>query len=228
MLTTPPFGLLALRPGGRLHLLHFLQGLLQPFHLFPGRAPTGFLLPQIAHRLHLLPRRLQMGAQGLLPMKRIAASRCFHFRAIVHHPLQADQTLAAQHPQQLREQLIERYARRMVIENSIAEGINFFHMGALFSAVAMKVNCDLQLTVMASSLDRFLDSKLGEGYEVAKADRIFRDFVNASAQVSLTEKDILVRFQKRAHNPLLLAAHFDQTRVSVQWLGGKRLRLQFG
>ncbi len=124
--------------------------------------------------------------------------------------------------------LIERYARRMVIENSIAEGINFFHMDALSSAVAMKVNCDLQLTLMASSLYRLLGTKLGEGYEVAKADHIFRDFVNASAQVSLTERDILVRFQKRAHNPLLLAAHFDQTRVSVPWLGGKRLRLQFG
>jgi hypothetical protein len=30
----------------------------------------------------------------------------------------------------------------MVIENSIAEGINFFHMDALSSVVAMKVNCD--------------------------------------------------------------------------------------
>jgi hypothetical protein len=124
--------------------------------------------------------------------------------------------------------LIERYAQRMVIENSIAEGINFFHMDALSSAVAMKVNCDLQLTLMASSLYRLLGSKLGKGYEVAKADHLFRDFVDATAQVSFTEKDILVRFQKRAHNPLLLAAGFDQTQLSVPWLGKKRLRLQFG
>ncbi len=124
--------------------------------------------------------------------------------------------------------LIERYARRMVIENSIAEGINFFHMDALSSAVAMKVNCDLQLTLMASSLYRLLGSHLGNGYEVAKADHIFRDFVDATAHVSLTENDILVRFQKRAHNPLLLAAHFQQTRVRIPWLGGKRLRLHFG
>src|SRR5713101_3882073 len=124
--------------------------------------------------------------------------------------------------------LIQRYARRMVIENSIAEGINFFHMDALSSAVAMKVTCDLQLTLMASSLYRLLGTTLGNGYEVARADHIFRDFVNATAQVRLTEKDILVRFQKRAHNPLLLAARLEQTRVSVPWLGGKRLHLQFG
>jgi hypothetical protein len=124
--------------------------------------------------------------------------------------------------------LIDRYARRMVIENSISEAIDFFHMDALSSAVAMKVNCDLQLTLMASSLYRLLGSKLGQGYEVAKANHIFRDLVDATAHVSLTDKDIVVRFQKRAHNPLLLAAGFDQTPVTVPWLGGKRLRLQFG
>ena len=52
--------------------------------------------------------------------------------------------------------LVGRYAQRMIIENSIADGIDFFHMDALSSAVAMKVNCDLQLTLMASSLYRLL------------------------------------------------------------------------
>jgi hypothetical protein len=47
--------------------------------------------------------------------------------------------------------LIGRYAQRMLIENGIADGIDFFHMDALSSAVAMKVSCDLQLTLMASS-----------------------------------------------------------------------------
>lgn len=124
--------------------------------------------------------------------------------------------------------LIERYARRMVIENSIAEAIDFFHMDALSSAVPMKVDCDLQLTLMGSTLYRLLGSKVGKGYEVARASHIFRDFVDATAHISLTHKDIVVRFQKRAHNPLLLAAGFDSTPVSVPWLRGKRVRLQFG
>jgi hypothetical protein len=48
--------------------------------------------------------------------------------------------------------LIDRYAQRMLIENGIADGADFFHIDALFSAVAMQVGCDLQLTLMASSL----------------------------------------------------------------------------
>lgn len=124
--------------------------------------------------------------------------------------------------------LIARYAQRMVIENQIAEAINFFHMDALSSAVAMKVNCDLQLTIMASSLYRLLGAKVGNGYADAKADHIFRDLVDATALVTLTETDIEVRFHKRAHNPLLLAAGLAGRATAVPWLGGKKLRLTFG
>ena len=124
--------------------------------------------------------------------------------------------------------LIRRYAQRMVIENSIADGIDFFHMDALSSAVAMKVDCDMQLTLMASSLYRLLGRRVGNGYETTKSRHLFRDLVDATAQVTISEKEIEVRFQKRAHNPLLLAAGFDKTNLPIPWLDDKRLRLVFG
>ncbi|MBU0640040.1 MAG: hypothetical protein KKB50_14330 [Planctomycetes bacterium] len=124
--------------------------------------------------------------------------------------------------------LIGRYAQRMLIENSIADGIDFFHMNALSSAVAMKVNCDLQLTLMASSLYRRLGERIGNGYQHAKSQHLFRDFVEATAQVAIGPDHIDVRFQKRAHNPLLLAAGYQHTNVPVPWLAGKHLRLAFG
>jgi len=124
--------------------------------------------------------------------------------------------------------LIERYAQRMLIENNLADGIDFFHMDALSSAVAMKVNLDLQLTLMASSLYRHLGAQLGHGYQRAKSRHIFRDFIDATATLIIDEKEILVRFQKRAHNPLLIAAGFDKTHIRVPWLGRKKLRFVFG
>lgn len=124
--------------------------------------------------------------------------------------------------------LIRRYAQRMVIENSIADGIDFFHMDALSSAVAMKVDCDLQLTLLASSLYRLLGRRVGNGYETAKSRHIFRDLVDATAQVTITERDIEVCFQKRAHNPLLLAAGLNKTDLPIPWLDGRRLRLVLG
>jgi hypothetical protein len=124
--------------------------------------------------------------------------------------------------------LIGRYAQRMLIENNIEDGIDFFHMDALSSAVAMKVNCDLQLTLMASSLYRLLAVRLGNGYEIAKSRHLFRDLINASAGIRITDEAIVVKFQRRAHNPLLLAAGFAKTNVAIPWLGGKQLRLVFG
>ena len=124
--------------------------------------------------------------------------------------------------------LVDRYAKRMLIENGIADGIDFFHMDALSSTVAMKVNCDLQLTLMASSLYRLLGAKVGNGYTRAKSGHIFRDFIDATATVSISKEAILVRFGKRAHNPLLLAADFGAIDVPIPWWGDRRLHFAFG
>ena len=124
--------------------------------------------------------------------------------------------------------LIERYARRLIIENNIEDGIDFFHMDALSSAVPMKVDCDLQLTLMASSLYRLFGVQIGQGYERAKSRTLFRDFVDAAATVDVSSEQITVRFQKRAHNPLLLNAGFDKKRVKVPWLDNRPIQLVFG
>jgi len=123
---------------------------------------------------------------------------------------------------------IERYARRMIIENSLQDGIDFFHMDALSSAVPMKVDCDLQLTLMGSSLYRLLGHEIGQGYERAKSRTLFRDFIDAHATIDLGEKELVVRFQKRAHNPLLLKAGFEKKHPAIAWLGNKKLNLVFG
>jgi hypothetical protein len=116
----------------------------------------------------------------------------------------------------------------MIIENNIADGVDFFHMDALSSAVAMKVDCDLQLTLMASSLYRLLGANIGNGYQNARSRHIFRDFVDSTALVTIGEQKIQIKFQKRAHNPYLISAGFGQTETAIPWLGGKKLKLVFG
>jgi hypothetical protein len=124
--------------------------------------------------------------------------------------------------------LIQRYAKRMIIENSIEDSIDFFHMDALSSAVAMKVNLDVQLTLMASSLYRLFGMRIGNGHEKVKSRQLFRDFIDATANIRITEKDVEVRFQKRSHNPLLIAADFEKTDVRVPWLHNKKLHIALG
>ena len=116
----------------------------------------------------------------------------------------------------------------MIIENTIQDGIEFFHMDALSSAVPMKVDCDLQLTLTASSLYRLFGQQIGQGYECAKSQTLFRDFIDATATVDIAADQITVRFQKRAHNPLLFAAGFDKKTVKVPWLDHRPLHLLLG
>ncbi|MGH9920136.1 MAG: hypothetical protein ACRD6W_14880, partial [Nitrososphaerales archaeon] len=79
-----------------------------------------------------------------------------------------------------------------------------------------------------SSLYRLLGARNGGGYATAESRTIYRDFVQASATVSITDDAVEVRFGKRAHNPYLLAAGFADTDVAVPWWEGRRLRLRFG
>ncbi|HWS94266.1 MAG TPA: hypothetical protein VN306_17795 [Mycobacterium sp.] len=124
--------------------------------------------------------------------------------------------------------LIDTYARRMLIENSISDGVDFFHMDALSSVVAMKVNCDLQLTLIGSSLYRLLGARIGGAYTTAESRHIYRDFIDASARVTITPDTVEVRFGKRAHNPYLLDAGFAETDIPVPWWEGRKLKLTFG
>jgi len=52
--------------------------------------------------------------------------------------------------------------------------------------------------------------------------------LEATAQISILETEIVVQFQKRAHNPLLLAAGFHKKDIPIPWLGRKHLRFLFG
>jgi hypothetical protein len=124
--------------------------------------------------------------------------------------------------------LIGRYARRMLIENNIADAVDFFHMDALSSTVALKVNFDLTTTVLASTLYRVFAKRIGDGYQTAKFARIFRDFIRATANISIDQKNINVRFQKRAHNPMLIKAGFDKEDARIPWLNNRRLRFILG
>lgn len=123
--------------------------------------------------------------------------------------------------------LIDRYARRMIIENVISDAIDFFHMDALSAAVPMKINVDVQLTVIASVLYRLLGLRTGHGFEVAEARTLFQKLVPKRASVTLTQNEIIVTFPRRAHNPQLMQANYHQRQQPIPWLGNKTLRIQF-
>ena len=122
--------------------------------------------------------------------------------------------------------LIDRYTRRMLIENTLADAIDFFHMDALSAAVPMKIDVDLQLTLIASSLYRIMAKRVGNGLENAKPRTLFRKLVRTRAKVDVRTDDVVVTLPRRANSPLLLAAGYADAVEAIPWLGGKRLRFR--
>jgi len=120
--------------------------------------------------------------------------------------------------------LITRYAKRMLIENALADAVKFFHVDALSSSVGMKVDFDMALLVLASGLYRLMANRM-RGYQDAQARQIFRDLVDMPADITITEREITVRFHRRAHLPIVLSSGLFDKPVKVPWWGGRSLRL---
>ena len=123
--------------------------------------------------------------------------------------------------------LIDRYARRRVIENTIADAIDLFHMDALSAAIPLRINLDLQLTLMASALYRILACRLGKEFEKAEPRTLFRRFVQAAATVTINQDEITVTFGRRTSNPYLIRAGYAEEALQIPWLDNRRLRIQF-
>ena len=122
--------------------------------------------------------------------------------------------------------ILERYARRMLIENALEDQVHFFHVDALSSAVAMKVDFDVTLTVIATGLYRLLGTHL-HGFEHAKARQIFRRFLDTTAHVEIADDHVRVRLPRRAHNPLLIESGLLATPIAIPWWGGASLEILF-
>jgi transposase len=120
--------------------------------------------------------------------------------------------------------LVTRYAQRMLIENALSDAVRFFHIDALSSAVGLKVDFDMALLVLASGLYRLAAQRM-RGYGDAQARQIFRDLVDMSADVEVSEKEISVSFHRRAHLPIILASDLMEKPVAVPWWNGLPLRL---
>lgn len=121
-------------------------------------------------------------------------------------------------------QLVTRYAQRMLIENALSDAVRFFHIDALSSTVGLKVDFDMALLVLASGLYRLMGRRM-RGYDESQARQIFRDLIDMTADVTISDEEVRVRYHRRAHLPVVLASGLFDTPVSVPWWGGRPLRL---
>jgi transposase len=121
--------------------------------------------------------------------------------------------------------LIERYARRMTIEQRLAEIIRAFCADALSSTVNLNVDLDIMLAVLAQALLAALRARL-PGYATATPDTLQRRFLETPGQIITTDEVVTVRLQRRAYAPVLRQADLPAA-TTVPWWGNRTLRYEF-
>jgi hypothetical protein len=121
--------------------------------------------------------------------------------------------------------LITHYARRMTIEQRLAEIIQAFHADALSSAVNLNVDLDIMLCVLAQALIAALRTRL-PGYATVTPDVLQRRFLETPGKITTSGDTITVHLDRRAYAPVLRQADLP-TNTPVPWWGNRTLRYDF-
>lgn len=121
--------------------------------------------------------------------------------------------------------IIRKYAKRWLVEKTIAEQTHFFHLNRLSSSMVIKVDFDLTMTILAHNLYRLFACEL-EGFTNNTSQTLYDKFIYNSGTVSITEKKIIVRLKKKRNLPCLLEAIQEYTDITVPWVKDKKLQFE--
>jgi hypothetical protein len=121
--------------------------------------------------------------------------------------------------------IIRTYARRWLVEKTISEQVEFFHLNRVSSSMVIKVDFDLTMTILAHNLLRLWALDL-PGYAHLTAQSLFDRFLNTSGSVEIGADKVTVRLKKKRHLPALLTAMtpFQGSPLSV--LGNRKFYLE--
>ncbi len=122
-------------------------------------------------------------------------------------------------------QVIQSYARRMNIEQRLAEAISSFSLDALAGAVPLNVDLDVTLSVLAHTICAALRRRL-PGYAAATPDTLQRRFLNTGGIIENHRGQTIIRLSRRTYSPILRQASLPDT-ITVPWWDGRTLRYQY-
>jgi len=120
------------------------------------------------------------------------------------------------------ELIIRKYARRWMVEKTISEQIDFFHLNLVSSSMVIKVDFDLTMSILAYNLYRLFAHELGR-YTNQTAQTLYDKFVLNGADIEIGEKAIKVQLKKKRQLPLILETMQRFNKQKYLLLGNKSL-----
>ena len=120
------------------------------------------------------------------------------------------------------EAAVRKYCRRWLVEKTISEQSEFFHLNRVSSSLVIKVDFDLTMTILTHNLYRLLARDL-ERYTQLTATRLYEKFILNTGEIDITDDAIQVKLRKKRHLPVLLTAMQQFNHLHYPHLDNKKL-----
>jgi transposase len=120
--------------------------------------------------------------------------------------------------------ILEVYAKRWHVENTLAELVGFFNLNALSSPIMIRIHFDILWTIIANTLYHLFAQDLRR-FEKALAPTVFRNFIDMPGRVIYDGEKFLIKIRKRAHTPILKEVEHLQKPFQIPWLDGKTVEI---
>jgi len=118
--------------------------------------------------------------------------------------------------------LIRKYTRRWLVEKSISEQVDFFHLNRVSSSMVIKVDFDLTMSILAHNLLRVFAMDL-TGYSHNNDSTLFNKFLTGSGSVEIKPDQIILKMKKKRNLPALLTAMEQFQNKTIAILGNRNL-----
>jgi hypothetical protein len=121
-----------------------------------------------------------------------------------------------------KEQVIRKYARRWIVEKTISEQIEFFHLNSVSSSMVIKVDFDLTMSIVTHNLFRIFASDT-QRYQ-SKADQaIYEQFLDNTGDVQIDGNKINIELKKKRTLPLILEKTKIFAEQKYEWLNNFKI-----
>lgn len=122
-------------------------------------------------------------------------------------------------------QVVRKYSHRWLVEKTISEQIDFFHLNRLSSSMVIKVDFDLTMSILAYNLYRVFALETGK-YASLTAQKVFDKLICNSGTIKINGRNIEVIMKKKRSMPILLDLLKRYESHKYHWIHDKQLHFQ--
>lgn len=118
--------------------------------------------------------------------------------------------------------IVRKYARRWLIEKTISQQIEFFHLNRVSSSMVIKVDFDLTMSLLAFNLYRLMALDFTR-YEHLTAQTMYEKFIINDGDITIDEQNVTVSLKKKRNLPLVLEKMNCSSEKKYPWLNNKKV-----